>query len=617
VRRRDLLRLCATAPAALATCRVNSQPAPPITRAAVVIGVDQPRGLPKLHAAAYGAKMVGDWLTGERFDVKLLTDQVGPVKVADIFNAIADFVERGTVEELVIYFAGHGSVVGYGEFWMLSESPHNPNEAVFFPETFDLARLCGIPNVIFISDACRSTGESLGAQHMRGQLIFPNENNTHVATKIDRFLATALGSPAYEVKDTAGAYNGIYTTCFLAAYQDPYFDTVKEVGGVLVVPDQSMELYLSKIVPQRASAASSKINQTPSSVVESKLEVYIGRAAKTPSPSRVLETVVAVPTLNHVVNIELKDFGIAIIPAPSLVAEEFKQDLKRIEETTGFAASRNLILDSRGPNVFRQATGINIFGTRIRTAIASAYMKTLIVGQGDGALEPTVIQIDPSEDRQGSVVIEFEDGAGTVLAALPRYVANVVVDQGKVANVSYVPGEIGEIGEQPNRTPSYFPLMDELHALVATSAKFGAFQIDGPPEIRAHNAQSLGDALRRGKLVDPTLGIYAAYAYADAGLSEDVRSVYWHMKEFEIDLFDVAMLAGVLGDRRGRPPAPFCPMLSQGWGLLRSRNLALPEELANARDHLLRALWTTFDPEGMRIVWAQLDKIRFWFPNLQ
>lgn len=613
MRRRDLLRLCAALPAALAARAVNSQPAKTITRAAVIIGVDQPRGLPKLHAAASGAKMVANWLTDEQFKVQLLTDQTGPVRAADIFKAISDFVELGTVEELVIYFAGHGSVVGYGEFWMLSEAPHNPNEAVSFPETFELARLCGIPNVIFISDACRSTGESLGAQHMRGQLIFANDDNRSVSTKIDRFLATRLGSPAYEVKDTAGAYNGIYTACFLDAYNDPYFDTVKEVDGVLVVPNQSLELYLSKIVPQRVSGASSKIDQTPSSILESKPEVYIGRAAKTPLPSKTLVSVATLTTINHVVSLEFKNFGFDIGRTASTLAR--KEDLKQVAETTGFASNRDLILGSRGPNVFRYGTGINVFGTRVRTAVTSANMQTLILHQPDNPLEPTVIQIDPRADRQGTVVIEFENGSGTVLAALRQFVANVVVDEGKVANVSYVPGQIGE---QLNLTTSDFPQLNELHALVAASAKLGAFQIDGPPEMRAYNARRLADAVRQGKLADPTLGIYAAYAYADAGLSEQVRSVFEIMKGDGIELFDVAMLAGVRAGSRGSDfPVPFCPMLSQGWGLLRAKNVTLPEGLANAPDHLLRALWTTLDPEGMRMIRAQLDRTPFGFQNLQ
>jgi hypothetical protein len=96
--------------------------------------VDQPEGLPKLHAAVSGAKMVADWLENEQhYKVARLTDDKQPVSGADIFRAVDNFVKLETVQQLVVYFAGHGSVVGFGEFWLLSEAPHNPNEAVFFP----------------------------------------------------------------------------------------------------------------------------------------------------------------------------------------------------------------------------------------------------------------------------------------------------------------------------------------------------------------------------------------------------------------------------------------------------------------------------------------------------
>jgi hypothetical protein len=587
---------------------VRAQPAPEIvTRAAVVIGVDQPQGLPKLHAAVSGAKMVADWLEQQHFKVARLTDDGQPVSGADIFRAVDHFVQLDTVQQLVVYFAGHGSVVGFGEFWLLSEAPHNPNEAVFFPDTFELSRSCNIPNIVFISDACRSTSESLSAQHMRGQLIFPNlGSDAHVHTKVDKFLATWVGSAAFEAKDTVGKYNGIYTACFLDAYNDPYSDIVKEVDGLLVVPNQNMDPYLSKIVPARASAASSKIDQVPYSIVEASPDVYIGRAAKNPPPEKRLDSFVAIPTISHVATREFRILGLDI----GTVSANFRGDeVNQIAGLADFNRDRNLILNARGPNVFKYGTGVNVFGARVRSIAASRNIRAEILRHSDGPSEPTVIQVDPGADRQGTVVIEFEDESGTVLAAIRRFVANVAVDGGKVANVSYVPGDIGE---QLNRTESNLPQLDQLHALVAASAKLGVFQIGGPAETREARARNFADAVRQGKSADPTLGVYAAYAYAEAGLSQQVRSVYEIMRGSGTELFDVAMLAGALSGRvvggpTGDLPAPFCPMLSQGWGLLKARNVRLPEELVNARDHLRRALWTTFDPDGLSIIRARLD----------
>jgi hypothetical protein len=201
------------------------------------------------------------------------------------------------------------------------------------------------------------------------------------------------------------------------------------------------------------------------------------------------------------------------------------------------------------------------------------------------------------------VALRFVDGSGTVIAALDEYIGNVVVDEGKVSNVSYVPSRqspMRSVYEQEAKR------LEQLHAAVATAAQFGVFRIEGPKETRRGAAAQLADRIRMLKGIDPTLGLYAAYAYADAGLADKVDSVRGIMRgDLGTDLFDVAMLAGALSGRRlGDPngPVPFCPMLSQGWGLLRVKDIRLPEAVAAARDHLRVSLWMTLDREGMQIV---------------
>ncbi len=48
-------------------------------------------------------------------------------------------------------------------------------------------------------------------------------------------------------------------------------------------------------------------------------------------------------------------------------------------------------------------------------------------------------------------------------------------------------------------------------------------------------------------------------------------------------------------------------MLSQGWGLLRLKDVRLPPAVDTARDHLRGALWTTFDAEGMEVLISALQ----------
>ena len=619
MRRRDLLQLGIAMPAVLATRVVRAQPTTnTVTRAAVVIGVDKPVSLPPLHAAASGAQKVGAWLKSEGFELQLFTDDQKPVKAEDIFAAIDGFVRLGTLQQLVVYFAGHGCVVGTGEYWLLSQAPYNANQAIGVSVCMPFTRQCGIPNVVLISDACRSTSASLGIQSLNGYNIFPILNNTRVFTYLDTFFAARVGAPAYEVSNTAGKYDGIYTACLLDAYLNPDDSVLEQVDGQKVVPNKQLEKYLLSEVPKRALI--SDISEYPNSSVTSAGSKYdyIGQARKTitvSNPSLAPESkpkskVLTVRlTMDDIAEFEWKQIGVPI--NRNGTSSNFPEAaLRKAAEDTGFTASRATLVEARGPDVFKYGTGINVFGTRLRPPV-SPNMQTQILREGDGSREPAIVQVDPRGRRQDTVALEFEDGSGTVIAVLQGYVAKVVVEEGKVTSVSYAPAQIGD---QLGVSGSHNQRVEELHALVATSAKFGVFRIDGPREIRDRNAEQLANTIRMEKAADPTLGIYAAYAYAGAGLFENVRSVRNILKaERGIDLFDIAMLSQVLSaDQSMDAPTPFCPMLNQGWQFLAVSNATLPRQLSGVQEHILPALWTTFDAEGMSIVKAALQ-----YRNLQ
>src|SRR6516165_3937810 len=125
-------------------------------RGAVVIGVSKTGGLPALDSPVVGAGAFADWLRSEGFEVKTITDAGGPVTQQQISDAIKAFVAPGTYHQLVIYFSGHGYWKNDTELWLLTNAPGDANAAVSWVETAEFAKDCGIPNVVLISDACRS-----------------------------------------------------------------------------------------------------------------------------------------------------------------------------------------------------------------------------------------------------------------------------------------------------------------------------------------------------------------------------------------------------------------------------------------------------------------------------
>jgi len=124
--------------------------------------------------------------------------------------------------------------------------------------------------------------------------------------------------------------------------------------------------------------------------------------------------------------------------------------------------------------------------------------------------------------------------------------------------------------------------------------------------VNNDSARDLARRVRQGKEADPTLAIYSSYAYHQVGLKKGVRSIRGYLDRFQ--LFDVEMLARepfdapVSTDPDWNTVVPLCPMLSQGWDLLQSKQLQIPDVLQQASRHKKRSLWTTFDPDGMAIL---------------
>ncbi len=155
----------------------------------------------------------------------------------DVFKAVQNFVNNGNYDQLVIYFSGHGYLRDGSEIWLLSDAPANPNEAISLAENIQLARDCGIPNVIFVSDSCRSTPQSIKAERVRGSLIFPNDGVArNIRADVDRLFACLPGDPAFEVPvdKSSKEYVALFTACLRPSTIPSFFAGLKiqrEVSG--------------------------------------------------------------------------------------------------------------------------------------------------------------------------------------------------------------------------------------------------------------------------------------------------------------------------------------------------------------------------------------------------
>ena len=281
-------------------------------------------------------------------------------------------------------------------------------------------------------------------------------------------------------------------------------------------------------------------------------------------------------------------------------AEAISQTLRGARTRAAAAGVDRREIEARTPDPtadhFETETGFIIRGARIAAAAINPRHNSgfdLLKNPDDPRGE--AVRITPGAPAF-SVVIVLEDERSVALAALRGYLGHVQFDEEGAVNVSYVPSS------NSRRFPAYEARraeIDRLRALVAVAVQRSTFRVRSEQE-----AIRLADRIRVEKALDPTLGVYAAYAFAQAGIDSQVRDVLAYMRDdLDADLFDVAMLANEMRrSPRHRHLAPMCPMLTQGWNLLRAYDVKLPGVLEDASRFLCDSLWSTFTSRGTRLI---------------
>lgn len=139
-------------------------------------------------------------------------------------------------------------------------------------------------------------------------------------------------------------------------------------------------------------------------------------------------------TILDLVDAELEHVGVGPLTT-RMTSDEM---VKGLEETSGFGAARSRILEAKGPQQFEAETGFAVSGARVTLALATRRTRAEILDRGDGLRQAGSSGLGSRTILAASVILGFEDRSGTVIAALPGYVGTVVVDGGRVTNVSYV-----------------------------------------------------------------------------------------------------------------------------------------------------------------------------------
>lgn len=566
-------------------------------RAAVVIGVDRTGGLTPLKSAAAGAEQVATWLRREGYDVECLTDKGDGATVSsgDVETAIAKFVTKPTTYHfLLVYFSGHGYWHARSDRWLLSGAPTKTSDAINLDGAMDLAKYSGVPNVVFVSDACRSIPDSRQGSLVTGIDGFPNFGDITDESDIDSIRATSEARPAYE-NDFDGNPESVLTRAWVSAYKQPDAEMVLEVteGDQTfdVVPNRRLKDYLQDEVDAILGAININLSQKLQVRIPSDDDIYIAKVQGTTRGVTRGATRGAAPTREDLGrDASRAALSVVTLGDTGVVGTEVEAEIQRR-------------LPSASRDRFETEVGFTVQGARIG-AVAAAKGTTdaraEIVEMGDGMDVHGVIRMH-SVHPAATVAIVFEDGRCAIVPALNGYVGHILVDRAGVANVGYVPSANNYRYHDYERQREK---IDRLRSIVAVAVDHGTFSLSS-----SEGAASLADSVRVGKGLDPSLGLYAAQAYSQAGVDREVVSVMDFMRDdLNATIFDVHALASRA--RRGESNehltiVPFCPALTQTWNVLRPRGIELPKVLADAAPELCDSLWTTFHPEaGAKIISA-------------
>ena len=539
-------------------------------RAAILIGVDRTGGLPVLNDAAAGARRMHAWAAGQGVDSTLITDAQEPVEVRTIRAAVAAVVARGVYEQLLVYFAGHGVNIRYGEYWLLSGAPDNTQEAVNVEASVTLARYCGVPHVVIISDCCRSAAASVRSQFVNGSEIFPNSGSIFLEQPVDKFYACALGRPAYEVGD-ANTYTALYTDALLEGLRGELADAVDWT----VDQDEEATAYVRPRRLKRALAL-----QVTRRIVERKLQAEI---VQMPDAQICSDDAAWLAHLQSV-------------PTPTY--RSGARHARRPTAAERAAAQFRQVLDMSDTDGAQSDAGAR--PERARTASACSF-------RIDGG---AFLEVDPGrtggvvrrQDNEATLSHQASDGAPVllstscgpcvVLPALRGFVVTLTMEDGQLADVAY------------DRVPA--SRIGAVRAEAAGQSREGRFQLD------RDDARALARRMLRRDGMDPALALYAAYACDAAQQRRLVRLLCAAMdRRLGASWFDLAMLARA---PHGRQPATggrllsLFPMLSPGWGRLSALDTPLADALRDLQPFLTASLWTSFDQGAVPMLRHLIDK---------
>jgi hypothetical protein len=242
-----------------------------------------------------------------------------------------------------------------------------------------------------------------------------------------------------------------------------------------------------------------------------------------------------------------------------------------------------------GPMHFETQCGFKVRGARVVRTVQRDVGVELLGTEGN------VIRVNGVTPQGSNVLLVLENDSGVVIPSLPDFIAALSFEGDQLVDVTYEPSEnSSRWGEYADRAEE----LRSIRASIAASAALGVFRLNEKGQL------DLARRMQLAKGIDPSLALYAAYAYDSLqrrDLIDEMRA--FMVGDIGLTFFDVVLLSS--GPKTGRIVPPF-PMLSQGWALLSAYRVELPPSLRGIEQLRVPSLWTLFDKTGVAMVEAAI-----------
>jgi hypothetical protein len=570
---------------------------------AILIGIDNTAGMDPLAAAAQSAKSMEIWAKSQGFETILFVDsELNEVRADTIVDALEKILESSP-QQVIIYFAGHGcSRTAGSEIWFLPKAITRGEEAFDLVESKAKAYQSGVDSIVFISDACRTAPNDNRIAMVSGRSLFPNMSNRNPSTKIDMLYAAWPGDPAHETRGEDGDYSAIYTECLLTCLKGGVKEIIMPIQklqpSIFGVMPHELNEYLTRAIPTLIINRGLFFKQQPMGEVTSRDPIYLSKIEETElhkaedNKTGTLDLMFpfgekgAIYIPNRLERLDKRyDRYIGLIEG-SLTAKNEKDSEQRLMVRNAQNFYNEMVIEDdsigfavNGPGVFR---------------FYQNFSSESILFSNDRLKKQSNTRITPGKSylnipfKTATVVVAVSDfsNTGFPIAVIPGFFCIISFKDNQIISVDYFPTD--RMGKAIAQYES--ASIAERKAMVIAAATNGFFE----------GSEEAGDYLRQFKSLDPTLGLFAAYAYARSGKYEDIESVYRYIRrEDNAVLFDIELLRNLTIRDFNRPLAitEMIPILTQGWSYLSMLN---PDErLLKITNMLKPGLWTTFTPNGI------------------